>query len=124
MPSAIISAARRQTVMQRLCRLSTGRTALPGEDLLGGRVTTDWEEMAGALREHWATEFAPQRTVSALRGQWLMQDFPMSAHHSRSPPQRIRGAAPPVAGDRAALGFCAGSRWDTICSVVPLGAQH
>lgn len=85
LPPGVV-AVRRQSVMQRLCRPSKGRTnALAAVGLVGGRVTSDRAEMAEALREHWAAKFAPKHIAPAIRQQWLAEQFAPDRAGHREP---------------------------------------
>ena len=68
---------RRNRIHQQLRRLSPGScTSLPAVLHPDGRVVTDPEEMAEALRLHWRATFAARRINAGLLDTWLQEELP------------------------------------------------
>ena len=68
---------RRWQIHRQLKLISPGRsTGLAAVQRSDGTVVTDPEEMATALREHWAEVFTARPRDGALLSRWMAEEFP------------------------------------------------
>lgn len=98
------AATRRGQVLQRLKRLSPGRTSsLSAVVDPNGRVATDPEEVAAVLRGHWAQVLAARRCDGEALERWLAEDEAADpTEFGRDPlPPRGAGAWTPRRSDVA-----------------------